>query len=310
MKTSLDIFYNKEETMSEIKETRAGFVAVVGRPNAGKSTLMNALLGEKISMVSQKANATRKRINAIVMHKNNQLIFVDTPGLHEKEKMLNQFMMKEALKAIGDCDVILFMAPVTDSTEEYEKFLTLTKKPHIVLLSKIDHVSNEKILLKIQEYQNFQDNFLAIIPVSVSKGGIGFESLLDETVKHLPVSPYLYDPEDLTTEMLRDIYKEFIREAIFDNISDEIPYETDVLIDKVEEGKSLEKIRATIIVEKQTQKGIIIGKGGAAIKRIGKDSRLQIENLIGKKVFLDLFVSVKKGWTNDKKSLEDIGYKF
>lgn len=294
----------------DTEETRAGFVAIVGRPNAGKSTLMNALLGEKISMVSQKANATRKRINAIVMHKNNQIIFVDTPGLHEKEKMLNQFMMKEALKAIGDCDVILFLAPVTDSTEEYEKFLKLTKRPHLVILSKIDHVSNEKILKKIQEYQKFQDNFSAIIPVSVTKGGIGFESVLDEITKHLPVSPYLYDPDDLTTEMLRDIYKEFIREAIFDNISDEIPYETDVLIDKVEESKTLEKIRATIIVEKQTQKGIIIGQGGAAIKRIGRDARLQIENLIGKKVFLDLFVSVKKGWTNDKKSLEDIGYKF
>jgi len=292
------------------EETRAGFVAIVGRPNAGKSTLMNALLGEKISMVSQKANATRKRINAIVMHKKNQIIFVDTPGLHEKEKMLNQFMMKEALKAIGDCDVILFLAPVTDSTEEYEKFLTLTKRPHLVILSKIDHVSNEKILKKIQEYQKFQDNFSAIIPVSVTKGGIGFDSVLDEITKHLPVSPYLYDPDDLTTEMLRDIYKEFIREAIFDNISDEIPYETDVLIDKVEESKTLEKIRATIIVEKQTQKGIIIGQGGTAIKRIGRDARLQIENLIGKKVFLDLFVSVKKGWTNDKKSLEDIGYKF
>jgi GTP-binding protein Era len=292
------------------EKTRAGFVAIVGRPNAGKSTLMNALLGEKISMVSQKANATRKRINAIVMHKKNQIIFVDTPGLHEKEKMLNQFMMKEALKAIGDCDIILFLAPVTDSTEEYEKFLQLTKRPHLVILSKIDHVSNEKILKKIQEYQKFQDNFSAIIPVSVTKGGIGFESVLDEITKHLPVSPYLYDPDDLTTEMLRDIYKEFIREAIFDNISDEIPYETDVLIDKVEESKGLEKIRATIIVEKQTQKGIIIGQGGAAIKRIGRDARLQIENLIGKKVFLDLFVSVKKGWTNDKKSLEDIGYKF
>ena len=292
------------------EETKAGYVAIVGRPNAGKSTLMNALLGEKISMVSQKANATRKRINAIVMHKNNQIIFIDTPGLHEKEKMLNQFMMKEAIKAIGDCDIIIFLAPVTDSTEEYEKFLKLTKRPHIVLLSKIDHVSNEKILQKIQEYQEFQDNFLGIIPVSVTKGGIGFESVLDEISKHLPASPYLYDPEDLTTEMLRDIYKEFIREAIFDNISDEIPYETDVLIDKVEEAKNLEKIRATIIVEKQTQKGIIIGKGGAAIKRIGRDARLQIENLIGKKVFLDLFVSVKKGWTNDKQSLEDIGYKF
>ena len=293
-----------------MSDTKAGYVAIVGRPNAGKSTLMNALLGEKISMVSQKANATRKRINAIVMHKENQIIFIDTPGLHEKEKMLNQFMMKEAIKAIGDCDLILFLAPVTDSTEEYEKFLKLTKRPHLVLLSKIDHVSNEKILLKIQEYQEFQDNFLGIIPVSVTKGGIGFESVLDEISKHLPTSPYLYDPDDLTTEMLRDIYKEFIREAIFDNISDEIPYETDVLIDKVDEGKTLEKIRATIIVEKQTQKGIIIGKGGAAIKRIGRDARLQIENLIGKKVFLDLFVSVKKGWTNDKQSLEDIGYKF
>jgi len=296
--------------MNEIKETHSGFVAIVGRPNAGKSTLMNALLGEKISMVSQKANATRKRINAIVMHKDNQIIFVDTPGLHEKEKMLNQFMMKEALKAIGDCDLTMFMAPITDSTEEYEKFLKLTSRKHIILLSKIDHVSNEKILKKIQEYQQYQDNFIAIIPVSVSKGGIGFDVVLDEIVKNLPESPYLYDPDDLTTEMLRDIYKEFIREAIFDNISDEIPYEADVLIDKVEEGKTLEKIRATIIVEKQTQKGIIIGKGGAAIKRIGKDSRLQIENLIGKKVFLDLFVSVKKGWTNDKKFLDDMGYKF
>ncbi len=290
--------------------TKSGFVAIVGRPNAGKSTLMNALLGEKISMVSQKANATRKRINAIVMHKHNQIIFVDTPGLHEKEKMLNQFMLEEALKAIGDCDLTLFLAPVTDSTQEYEKFLKLTKRPHIVLLSKIDHVSNEKILQKIEEYQAFQEHFLAIIPVSVTKGGIGFESVLDEISKHLPISPYLYDPEDLTTEMLRDIYKEFIREAIFNNISEEIPYESDVLIDKVEEGKNLEKIRATIIVEKQTQKGIIIGKGGSAIKRIGKDARLQIENLIGKKVFLDLFVSVKKGWTNDKKFLEDMGYKF
>jgi len=293
-----------------MSDTKAGFVAIIGRPNAGKSTLMNALLGEKISMVSQKANATRKRVNAIVMHKHNQIIFVDTPGLHEKEKMLNQFMMQEAIKAIGDCDLILFLAPVTDSTQEYEKFLKLSKRPHLVLLSKIDHVNNEKILQKIQEYQKFQDNFLGIIPVSVTKGGIGFESVLDEISKHLPVSPYLYNPDDLTTEMLRDIYKEFIREAIFDNISDEIPYETDVLIDKVEEGKTLEKIRATIIVEKQTQKGIIIGKGGAAIKRIGRDSRVQIENLIGKKVFLDLFVSVKKGWTNDKQSLEDIGYKF
>ena len=296
-----------KETIKE--NTKAGFVAIVGRPNAGKSTLMNALLGESISMVSQKANATRKRINAIVMHKDDQIIFVDTPGLHKKEKLLNQFMLEEAIKAIGDCDLVLYLAPITDSTEHYEDFLNLYKgRPHLVVLSKIDHVSNERILQTIEKYQAYQDKFLGLVPVSVNKGGIGFNTLLDAITKLLPESPYLYNPDDLTTEMLRDIYKEFIREAIFENISDEVPYESDVLIDKIEEGKTLEKIRATIIIEKQSQKGIIIGKGGAAIKRIGQDARVKIEKLIGKKVYLDLFVSVKKGWTTDQKFLNDMGY--
>jgi GTP-binding protein Era len=137
---------------------------------------------------------------------------------------------------------------------------------------------------------------------------VGREDLLNTIAKHLEESPYLYDPEEITTEMLRNIYKEFIREAIFDNISDEIPYESDVLIDKIDEGAKVEKIRATIIIQKESQKGIIIGRGGEAIKRIGKDARMKIEELAGKKVFLELFVSVKKGWTNDKKFLEDLGY--
>ncbi|HIE34782.1 MAG TPA: GTPase Era, partial [Campylobacterales bacterium] len=130
------------------KDSKAGFVALVGRPNAGKSSLLNWLLGEKIAMVSHKAQATRKRLNAIVMHKNNQIIFVDTPGIHEKEKLLNRFMLEEALKAIGDCDLILFLSPVTDSLKNYEKFLELNRKnrPHIVLLTKIDQVSNEDLL--------------------------------------------------------------------------------------------------------------------------------------------------------------------
>lgn len=289
--------------------TKAGFVALIGRPNAGKSTLMNWLLGEKIALVSQKANATRKRSNAIVMHHDDQIIFVDTPGLHEKEKLLNQYMLEEALKAIGDCDLVVYLAPAADSIEHYEKFLKLyhNDKKHIIVLSKIDQVSQEKLLKRISQYNQFSDRFEALIPMSVNKS-VGKEDLLDTIAKQLPDSPYLYDPDDMTTEMLRDIYKEFIRESIFENISDEIPYESDVIIDKIDEEADIERVRATIIVEKDSQKGIIIGKGGSAIKRIGRDARTKIEKLIDKKVFLDLFVSVKKGWTSNKELLNDMGY--
>ncbi len=290
---------------------KAGFVAIVGRPNAGKSTLMNHILGEKIALVSQKANATRRRSQAIVMHHDDQIIFVDTPGLHEKEKMLNQFMLEEALKAIGDCDLVLFLAPASDSIEGYEKFLKLndSKRKHLVVLSKIDQISQEALLKKIGQYNRFSDDFEALIPFSVTKN-VGKNDLLDVIVKHLDPSPYLFDPEDLTTERIRDIYKEFIREAIFDNISDEIPYESDVLIESIEESDTLERIRATIIIEKESQKGIIIGKGGSAIKRIGRDAREKIERLSGIKAHLELFVAVRKGWSSDKEMLNELGYEW
>jgi len=296
--------------MGEQVNTKSGFVALIGRPNAGKSTLMNSLLGEKIAMVSQKANATRKRSNAIIMHKDDQIIFVDTPGLHEKEKVLNQFMLDEALKAMGDCDLIVYLAPVTDSIENYEKFLKLNnnKVPHIIALSKIDQVSQEKLLKKINAYNNFAQHFEALIPVAIPRK-VGHEDLLSTICSLLPHSPYLYDPEDLTSELVRDIYAGFIREAIFENISDEIPYESDVLIDKIEEKNHIDNIYATIIIEKDSQKGIIIGRGGEAIKRIGKYAREKIETLSGKKAYLNLQVSVKKGWSKDKAFLEEIGYK-
>ena len=290
--------------------TKAGYVALIGRPNAGKSTLLNWLLGEKIAMVSHKAQATRKRLYAIVMHKNAQIIFIDTPGLHEKERLLNKFMLEEALKAIGDCDLILFLAPVTDPVVHYEKFLELAKnRPHILVLTKIDMVSNEELLKKIAEYQKYQDRFLELVPVSVKKN-IGKEALLDTIVKYLPEHPYYYDPELLTTENIRDIYKELIREAIFENLSDEIPYESDVIIEKIEETPTMDKVYAMIVVEKPSQKGIIIGKKGETIKRIGKDARRLLEEFSGKKIFLNLFVVVKKGWTKSKKEMEKIGYIF
>ncbi len=289
--------------------TKAGFVSLIGRPNAGKSTLMNSLLGEKIAMVSQKANATRKRSNAIVMHGDTQIIFVDTPGLHEKEKILNQFMLDEALKAMGDCDLIVYLAPVTDDVKNYEKFLQLNDKKvkHIIALSKIDQVSQEKLFKKIAQYNQFAEHFEALIPVAIPKK-VGHKDLLDTISKLLPESPFLYDPDDLTSELVRDIYAGFIREGIFENISDEIPYESDVLIEKIEEEDNIDKIYATIIIEKESQKGIIIGKGGEAIKRIGKYAREKIEILSGRKAYLNLQVSVKKGWSKDKSFLKEIGY--
>jgi GTP-binding protein Era len=290
---------------------KCGYVSTIGRPNAGKSSLLNWLVGEKINMVSHKANATRKRSNTIVMHGDDQIIFVDTPGLHEKEKLINQYMLEEALKAMGDCDLILFLAPVTDKVSHYEDFLAKNKKntPHILLLTKTDFVSQRELLEKIDEYKKYEDRYESIIPVSIKKGRKQ-ANILDEVVYHLPESPYLFDTEILTTTHLREIYREFIRESVFDNISDEIPYETDVVIDKIEEKPNVEVIKATIIVEKSTQKGMIIGKGGEAIKRIGLNARKKIEQLVDRKVYLELFVSVKKGWSKNKESLKELGYDF
>ena len=178
---------------------------------------------------------------------------------------------------------------------------------HILLLTKIDNVSNEEVLEKMKEYEVYSEKYESIIPVSIKKGTT-HANILDDVVKHLPEHPYLFDPEIMTTEHMRDIFKEFIRESIFENISDEIPYETDVLINKVEEKPKIDVIKATIIVQKGTQKGMIIGKNADAIKRIGRDARLKIEKLTGRKCFLELFVSIKKGWTKDKQGLKELGY--
>jgi len=294
------------------KEQKAGFVAVVGRPNAGKSTLLNHLAEYKLAMVSKKAQATRKRMNIIVMHKNTQIIFVDTPGIHKKEKLLNRFMLDEALKALGDSDLHLFLAPVNDPISHYEEFLELRKDkniPHIVLLTKVDRATNEKVLKKLSEYSKYANEFKAIIPFSVKRGG-SKEQLLDEVSKYLPEHPWLYDSELLTTENIRNIYKELIREAIFEKISDEIPYESDVVIDKIDEQDNIDIVTASIVVEKDTQKRMIIGKGAQSIKRVGMYARKEMEEFSGKKIYLDLNVTVKKGWSKSKDLLEDLGYIF
>ena len=290
--------------------TKSGFVGILGKPNAGKSTLLNWLLGEKIALVSPKANASRKRVNAIVMHNDNQIILLDTPGLHEKEKLLNKFMLKEALKALGDSDLVLFLADVRDNLDGYKWFLELNKKniPHIVVLTKTDLVSKEETEEKIKEYKSF-GKALDVTPISATEGK-GKEELLDTIVKYLPEHPYYYDPEIISTENIRDIYKELIREALFEKLGDELPYETDIIIEKIEEYDNLDKIYATIIVERVSQRGIIIGKKGKKIKEIGIYSRKLLEEFSGKKIYLELFVKVVPHWSKNKKILKEIGYEF
>jgi GTP-binding protein Era len=289
--------------------TKAGFVGVVGRPNSGKSTLLNWLLGEKIALVSPKANATRKRINGIVMWKGAQIILVDTPGLHQQEKLLNKFMLGEALKTIGESDLLLFVADVRDNLEGYKWFLELNKKkiPHIVVLTKIDLVKGEDVEKKKEEYLEVNRE-AEIVPVS-AVAGIGKEELLDKIVEKLPEHPYYFDPEIISTEHIRDIYKELIREALFEKLGDELPYETDVIIEKIEELPHLDRVYATIIAERSSQKGIIIGERGRKIKEIGMYARKLLEQFSGKKIYLELYVKVVPKWTKNKKRLADLGYR-
>ena len=288
---------------------KSGFVSIIGRTNAGKSSFLNALLNEKIAIVSHKQNATRRKINGIVMNGEDQIIFTDTPGLHESNKAINQLLISQAIKSMGDCDLIVFLAPIHDDTSDYEKFLALNpEKPHILVLTKVDESSNAKVLEKITKYQKFQDKFAAFLTFS-TKQPTYKKPLLDEICKLLPEHEYFYDPEFLTPTNEKEIFREFILEAIYENLSDEIPYLSDAIIKSVKEKTGITEIYASIITERDIHKSMIIGKNGETIKRIGIFARKLIQNLTNTKVFLKLDVVVKKGWSKEEKSLNQIiGY--
>jgi len=288
---------------------KSGFVSIIGRTNAGKSSFLNALLNEKIAIVSHKQNATRRKINGIVMNGEDQIIFTDTPGLHESNKAINQLLISQAIKSMGDCDLIVFLAPIHDDTSDYEKFLALNpEKPHILVLTKVDESSNAKVLEKITKYQKFQDKFAALLNFS-TKQPTYKKPLLDEICKLLPEHEYFYDPEFLTPTNEKEIFREFILEAIYENLSDEIPYLSDAIIKSVKEKTGITEIYASIITERDIHKSMIIGKNGETIKRIGIFARKLIQNLTNTKVFLKLDVVVKKGWSKEEKSLNQIiGY--
>lgn len=312
IESDLNLIESKNQKEQK-EQTKCGLVAVLGRPNAGKSSLLNAILGEHLALISHKANATRKRQILIAMQENAQIIFIDTPGLHKSEKLLNKFMLKEALKASGECDFALFLAPIFDPISHYLEFLQIQKEQkntkkqaHFVLLTKTDLATNAQILEKIKEYESYKNEFAALIPLCY-KDKKALQNLLKAIAKHLPNAPFLYDSEILSPDSMRDIVKEKIREAIFENLSDELPYECEVIIKGYQERENLDYIKAEIICEHERQKGMIIGKKGAALKRIGGAARKEIESFLAKKIFLELSVKAQK-WSKDEEALKSLGY--
>jgi GTP-binding protein Era len=287
-------------------------VAIVGPPNAGKSTLMNTLLGQKISIVTPKPQTTRNRILGILNDSSYQIVLLDTPGLHKARQPLNLEMVKIALASLSEVDLILFLIdvslPLPEKQSRAVAYLDGTDCPAILVLNKIDLLDKEKLLPMIEKYQNTFP-FAAIVPISALHNS-GTDLLLAELVKLLPEGPRLY-PEDIPTDATeRFIVAEIIREKIFLLTGQEIPYSTAVIIDsfKEDEERSLVTIHATILVEKASQKGIIIGKKGSKLEQIGKNARHDIERLLSQKVLLKLWVKVQKNWSKDSRFLRELGY--
>ena len=289
---------------------KSGFVSIIGRPNVGKSTLLNAILGEKIAIVSPKPQTTRNSIRGIKNMEDAQIIFLDTPGIHSDKGYLNEFMIKEAISAIEDVDVIVYLIEPAKTLEKDDPLiidnLRRIKSPVILGINKTDITRKDNILPLINEYSKLYP-FKEIIPISATRGE-GIETLVKIVAKLLPEGPK-YFPEDILTDIPeRFIVAEIIREKIFKLTRQEIPYSTAVVIDAFKEKPKLVSISATINVERDSQKGIIIGKGGKMLKEIGTLARIDIEKLLGAKVYLELFVKVEKDWTKDKKLLKEFGY--
>ncbi|WP_120953130.1 GTPase Era [Helicobacter sp. L8] len=293
--------------------TKAGFIALVGRPNAGKSTLLNALLEEKIALVSHKANATRKTLKAIVPFSDAQgvacqMIFIDTPGLTPPKKLLDEAMQLQSARALQECDVVVFVASARASVQDYQDFLARhSAKPHIIALNKIDTLSPPQLLAKIQPYQAYSHAFKALVPLSALKQK-NLQVLLEEIAKLLPQAPFYYDPQTLSDAQTKQLYQEMIREQLFLHLSEEIPYASDVVITRFQEEARLDRIEAQIVVEKPSQQKMVVGKGAWVIKKIGKQARLKMEAFGGKKVFLRLEVVVCKNWSRQKDQLKNMGY--
>ena len=297
---------------------RSGFVCILGSPNAGKSTLLNALVGEKLAIISPKPQTTRNRIQGVihvpkVKGKNGaQIVLIDTPGVHKPDSSLGRKMMVEVREAMEGCDLVLLILDVTRKIDPRDEFaldlLRKSKTKAFLLLNKIDLIREKSRLLPlIENYRKLYD-FAEVIPISALKRK-GLEELLDHIVSVLPAGPAYFPEDQVTDQPARFMAAEIIREQILLNTSEEIPYSTTVMIENFEEGQRLTRISATIYCERPSQKGILVGKGGQMLKKIGTSARIQIERMVGTKVFLELFVKAEPGWRDSRRFVEELDWR-
>lgn len=291
---------------------KSGFVAIIGRPNVGKSTLMNQLIGQKIAITSKKPQTTRNRIQTVYTSERGQIVFLDTPGIHKAKNKLGEYMVNVAERTLQEADIVLWLVEpdtfIGAGERHIAEQLKNTKLPVILVINKVDTVSREEVLIFIDAYRKFYE-FDEIIPVSALRG-LNTEDVIDTIFKYLPYGPQFYDEDTVTDQPMRQIVAEIIREKALHALNEEIPHGIAVSIDSMKErtGGKITDIDATIVCERDSHKGIIIGKQGAMLKKIGTNARYEIEHLIEQKVNLKLWVKVKKDWRDSDLLMKHYGY--
>lgn len=290
---------------------KSGFVAIIGRPNAGKSTLVNALVGQKVAIVSPKPQTTRNRIQGIVNREDAQIVLVDTPGIHRPENVLSRMMMDELQHALEGIDVLCLIVDSTVNFGAGDKFaiqwIQRFKGPVYLLLNKVDRVAKHLLLPLIERY-NLEYPFAESFPISASRG-TGLQELVDSLIARLPDAPPYFPPDQFTDQPERFLAAEVIREKAIHSTRDEVPHAVAVLVDRFEQAPKILRIAATIYVEREGQKGILIGEGGAAIKKIGTEARKELEKILGSKIFLELFVKVQTNWRQNSTMVRQLDWR-
>ena len=291
---------------------KSGFTAIIGRPNVGKSTLLNQILGQKIVIATDKAQTTRKRIKGIYTTGEGQIVFIDTPGVHKPLNKLGDFLLDEAKIAVPDADLIIFLVDGTEPAGKGDKWIAQNllqiNIPIIIAMNKVDKTKKiEKVEENLLTYKTLFEKNYPVVKIS-AKTGRNIDTLIKNIYKYLPEGGLLYPEDIVTEETMRDVTEEIIREKILLNSSDEIPHSVAVKVDKYQECEDIDRIYATIYCETKSQKGILIGKGGSFLKKIGTEARLELEKITDKKVFLALEVKVEKDWRKKEKSLKNFGY--
>lgn len=295
------------------KNFKSGFVAIIGRPNVGKSTLLNQILGQKIVITTDKAQTTRKRIKGILTTEEGQIVFVDTPGVHKPLDKLGEFLLDEAKVSLPDADLIIFLVDGSDPAGKGDKWiaqniLSQSKVPVLLILNKIDKVQNpEKVEENLLTYKTLFEKNIPTLKIS-AKTGRNKDTLIENILKKLPEGEMLYPEDIVTEETMRDVTQEIIREKVLINTKEEIPHSVAILVEKYQETDKIDRIYASIYCETKSQKGILIGKGGSLLKKIGTQARLELEEIVQKKVYLELTVKVEKDWRKKDKALKDFGY--